>query len=148
MKPHVTVRVATRTDAAALARMNAVFNESAATPEQLAAQLMAAFPVEQALIAELDQAVCGFACVRIHRAVCYASPVGELTELYVEPQARRSGVGRALVQAAEALARAAGVEALLVATGFENTQAQQLYHHCGFKNEGLLLAKVLNEVSE
>ncbi|HEX8789615.1 MAG TPA: GNAT family N-acetyltransferase [Polyangiaceae bacterium] len=63
------------------------------------------------LVAELDGAVVGFVEVglRSHADGCDAErAVGFIEGWYVEPEHRRRGVGRALVQAAEAWARSRG----------------------------------------
>ena len=67
---------------------------------------------EGALIAETEDCTraVGFAEVsrRLYAEGCETSPVGFLEGWYVVPEARRRGVGRALVAAAETWARALG----------------------------------------
>lgn len=56
----------------------------------------------------------------------------QLRDLYVVPETRRRGVGRALVQAVRAAASAAGAIRLSVQTEPANAAALQLYRTSGF----------------
>src|SRR5687767_253555 len=60
--------------------------------------------------------------------------MGELKRMYVHPQERGRGVGRALLDALEAQARALGLGRLVLETGIRQTEAIALYQRCGFKN--------------
>ncbi len=55
-----------------------------------------------------------------------------LNDLYVRPGARRSGVGRALMQRAEGHARETGSAGLTLSTAVDNTKAQALYESEGY----------------
>ena len=72
----------------------------------LADPLCAVFLVETA-----DERLVGFleAAQRKYADGCDTSPVGYIEGWYVEPDVRRAGVGRALVQAAEDWARQLGL---------------------------------------
>jgi ribosomal protein S18 acetylase RimI-like enzyme len=60
-----------------------------------------------------------------------------LSDLYVIPAARGTGAGRALMEAAEAHARAAGAARLELQTAKTNTIGQSLYESCGWKRDEL-----------
>lgn len=66
-----------------------------------------------------------------------AQPVAVLYDLYVLPQARRSGVGRQLLQAAEALARQQGWARLDLSTARTNRAAQAAYESLGWARDEL-----------
>ena len=55
-----------------------------------------------------------------------------LNDLFVDPVARRSGVGRALLQAAADFGRGAGAVRLTLSTAHTNTSAQSLYEANGW----------------
>ena len=63
------------------------------------------------------------------------APLWLLNDLFVAPEARRSGVGRALMQAAWELARAHGVGHLTLATEIDNRTAQALYESLGWQRD-------------
>lgn len=56
-----------------------------------------------------------------------------LNDLFVVPEARRSGAGRALLEAARAHCLAAGVGELRLATQVENQAAKSLYESLGWQ---------------
>ncbi len=59
-----------------------------------------------------------------------------LYSMWVEPSARRAGVGRALVEAASAWARAAGARRLVLQVAQGNAGARRLYESLGFEGTG------------
>jgi ribosomal-protein-alanine N-acetyltransferase len=60
----------------------------------------------------------------------------EILTLAVAPQARRRGVGLALVNAAAALARLGGASSLILEVGEDNPGAVALYEQAGFAQVG------------
>lgn len=139
----LTLRIASPLDAPALTRLNAEFNGTGEPPERLAERLGAPGQVEIAILADLDGHITGFAGLRLVQSLFYPTPQAELTELYVEPAYRRCGVARALVAFVENLAKQAGVEELVLMTGFENRGAQAFYQVMGFKRSELAMRKSL-----
>lgn len=138
-----SIRLATPADAPALAQLNAEFNGSSDLPEQLAARMALVGELELATLAEVDDQLAGFACLRRVPCLLYATPYAELTELYVRPAFRRRGVARALLAHAEQLARAAGAAELHVATNPRNRAARACYRTAGFVLDDLALVKEL-----
>lgn len=57
---------------------------------------------------------------------------GEVKRMYVVPQERGRGAGRALLHAIEAQARALGLSRLVLETGVRQIEAQALYLRAGF----------------
>jgi ribosomal protein S18 acetylase RimI-like enzyme len=139
------IRLAIPADAGDLARMNAAFNGVSDSAVQVAARLVACAEIETALVAELDGQVGGFACVRVVPCVLYVEPYAELTELYVEPEFRRQGVGRALIAYAERLARARGAADLIIMTAVGNAAAQALYRAAGYDSYAVALNRKVSE---
>jgi putative acetyltransferase len=57
---------------------------------------------------------------------------GEIKRMYVSPDARGRGVGRAVLAALEAEARALGITRLVLETGLRQGEALALYERAGF----------------
>ena len=68
-----------------------------------------------------------------------AARIFVLYDLFVDPDVRRGGVGRALMQAAQAFGRAAGAVRLDLTTARANTRAQALYESEGWRRDDVYL---------
>lgn len=87
------------------------------------------------LAAYVDGEACGFVQLYpIHSSVRLA-PALLLNDLYVAPSARGQGVGRALLDAAVARARADGAAWLMLETSRDNLAAQRLYAAAGWQRD-------------
>jgi GNAT superfamily N-acetyltransferase len=73
----------------------------------------------------------GVACLHWRLDTVEAREVVCLHDLYVVPEARGTGAGRALLEAAAAVARARGAPSLVWSTAPDNTTAQRLYDATG-----------------
>lgn len=69
-----------------------------------------------------------------------AQPIYTLYDLYVAPASRKSGAGRALMQAAHAHARQHGFARLDLTTARTNRTAQALYESLGWVRDDIFLA--------
>ena len=132
----MTIRRATEADRDALRELWVEF--AGATPPwvedaqgETFAELDRALAAGTAAIAEERGETVGFAC-----AVSRNAGAAELTELYVRPRARRSGVATALVRA---VLEAAGADYVHVAVGVDNEPARAFYERLGFQPERLIL---------
>ena len=76
----------------------------------------------------------GLAQVDFRPTVWSQGPVALLEELYVRPDSRGNGLGRALMGAVLDLARARGAAMVEVVTGEDDTAARGLYESSGFRN--------------
>lgn len=68
---------------------------------------------------------------------------GYIYDLYIEPAFRGQGIGKALMQAAEAASRARGDRTLNLAVAVWNHTAHHLYESLGFAPERLTMSKKL-----
>jgi GNAT superfamily N-acetyltransferase len=80
-----------------------------------------------ALVAEVDGQLLGLTHYLFHRHAWKIEDVCYLQDLYVDPQARGTGLGRALIEAVYARADAAGVPSVYWLTQDFNHEARQLY---------------------
>ncbi len=87
------------------------------------------------IVAEEGEELVGFveAHLRDYAEGCDSSPVGFLEGWYVEPEARRTGVGRALVEAAESWARAQGCSEMASDAEYENEEGHRAHESIGFE---------------
>jgi ribosomal protein S18 acetylase RimI-like enzyme len=76
----------------------------------------------------------GFALFRIRPSLWAKAGDAYLEELYVVPEQRRKGIGRALLNAAIDTAREAGANHFELTTGETDTEARALYESRGFTN--------------
>ena len=137
----LTVHQATPDDATELARMLDLFDRMGATPEQVAARMLACQHVLTTFIGEIDGQPVGFACLRLIPHLQGDEPYAELTDIYVDTPFRHQGVARALIAHLEAAARSAGAGALVIITGFDNAGAQAAYRASGYANWALAMEK-------
>ncbi|MFG6466656.1 GNAT family N-acetyltransferase [Roseateles sp. BYS87W] len=90
-----------------------------------------------ALVAEgANGALLGLVHYLFHRSTTRIEPTCYLQDLFTTPEARGRGVGRALIEAVDAAARAAGVKRVYWQTHTTNITARALYdrvaQHQGF----------------
>ncbi len=76
-----------------------------------------------------------------------AAPIYILSDLFVAPQARRSGCGAALLRAAAQFGRATNAVYLELTTAITNKPAQALYEAEGWKRDEIFLTYTLNLAS-
>ena len=135
----LTIRQATPDDATELARLLDLFDNMGATPEQVAARMLACQSVLTTFLGEMDGQPVGFACLRLVPHLQGDEPYAELTDIYVDAPFRRHGVARALIAHVEAAARAGGAGRLVIITGFDNQGAQAAYRAVGYADWALVM---------
>jgi ribosomal protein S18 acetylase RimI-like enzyme len=85
------------------------------------------------LVAEKNGRVVGFTQLYPCFSSVSARRIWILNDLFVEPQARGSGAGRSLLDAAAAFARETGALRIELETETSNTSAQRLYEAAGYE---------------
>ncbi|MFN8653985.1 MAG: GNAT family N-acetyltransferase [Gemmatimonadales bacterium] len=85
------------------------------------------------ILAELDGRAVGFTHLFPIFSSTRCARLWLLNDLFVSPAARKHGVARALLRAAESHARATGACGLELATAHTNTPAQRLYESLGWQ---------------
>ena len=142
----VAIRAAEPEDAAAVAALLGQLGypaDEAAIPARLRAIEAAGGAV---LLATIDDgAAAGLVGVQAFPVLHAPAPVAYLTALVVAPPARGRGVGRALVEAAERWARAAGCGRLTVTSGEHRDDAHAFYPRVGLPYTGRRFARSLDD---
>lgn len=134
----IEIRRAVPADADAVARLLHDFNTEFATPTpgvaaltERSARLLATGAIVVLLAGEGPD---GLALLRFRDSVWSEGLEAHLQELYVVPERRGRGTGRALLEATIALAREAGAGGVDLNTGETDTAARALYESAGFTN--------------
>jgi ribosomal protein S18 acetylase RimI-like enzyme len=132
------VRVAQVADAESIGRLlhdfNREYNEPTPGPERLAERVRHLIAEDHATVLLGGAGPDGLAVLRFRPAIWTDALECYLAELYVVPQRRRRGLGRALLQAAMELARDRGADHIDLGTGEDDLAARALYESLGFSN--------------
>jgi ribosomal protein S18 acetylase RimI-like enzyme len=111
----------------------------------IAARLNSMFDAEEVvLVAARDEVLLGLATVHVTPVLHRPTPVGRLTALVVTERARRQGVGRALVGAAERLLAARGCDLVEVTSNQRLTGAHSFYERLGYEATSRRFKKTLS----
>ena len=95
---------------------------------------------QEVLLAQVDSSIVGLAEVSIRPWAegCVTRDVGYLEGWYVTPEHRATGIGRALVHAAEQWARARGCTEMASDADPDNQTSHRAHTACGFEDVGLV----------
>jgi GNAT superfamily N-acetyltransferase len=96
-----------------------------------------------ALVAEIDGALIGLTHYLFHRSTTLLAPICYLQDLYTAPERRRTGVGRALIEAVYECARDAGAPRVYWQTHETNLVAQRLYEQVAERSGFIVYRKNL-----
>jgi GNAT superfamily N-acetyltransferase len=136
--PEISIRFAAVSDAGEVARLLHDFNTEFSDPTPGIAALTehAARLLESGEITVLlgGEGPDGLSLLRFRPSVWTGAPEAHLQELYVVPERRGRGIGRALIERTIEVAREAGATGVDLATGETDTAARALYESCGFTN--------------
>jgi GNAT superfamily N-acetyltransferase len=140
----VTVRAAEERDAAAMAEL-ATHLGYPNTEDEMRPRMarLSADPRYQALVAERDGRVVGFAGLGINASWVYDEPMVWLLALVVAPDEQGRGTGAALVRAGEAWAREHGGHKLMLTTALRRAGAHRFYERLGYEETGKRYVKTL-----
>lgn len=137
-QPHSEIRRASKADADAIAQLLHDFNSEyedytpgvPALTERLG-ELLANGAITVLLAGNPPT---GFALFRLRPSLWAKAGDAYLEELYVVPEQRRRGIGRALLEASIKTARQAGANHFELTTGETDKEARALYESHGFTN--------------
>ncbi len=144
----VQVRVARASDEAQLARLDRIsWSPQSGFPSVMQQAGTVFFltesPPQAFLVGEIDGVVVGYIRLGSPLPLPENAHVIGVLGLAVAPEARRRGVGTALLAAAEQRARTRGARKMSLRTFSTNPAAIRLYTRFGFEREGLLRAEFL-----
>jgi GNAT superfamily N-acetyltransferase len=128
---------------------NAFYGRTAATALDPAVTAMTwerffdAFEPVHALVAEHDGRLLGLAHYLFHRSTISVEPSCYLQDLFTAEQARGKGVGRMLIEAVYAEAKAAGASRVYWQTHETNVTAMKLYDQVAEKSGFVVYRKLL-----
>lgn len=99
------------------------------------------------IVADLDNKLCGMIGTLTHASHEHNEPSGKIIALVVSKEQRRSGVGRALLAAAEKDFARRRVIRVTLTTRFERERGHRFYEALGYAKTGFRFAKVIPGVS-
>jgi GNAT superfamily N-acetyltransferase len=100
---------------------------------------------DRVIVAEHDGQVVGLAHLQVTPALERDRPAGKLGALVVDEAQRGRGLGRALVEAVEAEARARGCDVLFLTTSEWRDDAHAFYERLGLEQTGRRYSRTLSE---
>ncbi|EJL84409.1 acetyltransferase [Polaromonas sp. CF318] len=140
----VSIRLAAEPDLAAVAALFDAYRQFYEQPADatLALQFIGERMRRQEsviLVAQVEKSIVGFC--QLYPSFCsvIAQPIYTLYDLFVAPDARKTGAGRALMQAAHAHAQQNGFARLDLSTARSNHKAQALYESLGWVRDEVFL---------
>lgn len=113
---------------------NSEFDEPAPSVDALTASLRRLIVEDEVTVLLAGEPAHGFALLRLRPSYYAEGSEAYLQELYVVPQRRGEGIGRALLEAAMEVARARGAAHMELGTAESDTAAIALYETAGFTN--------------
>lgn len=132
------IRAAVIEDADVVARLlrdfNAEYDDPAPPQEQMAERIRALLEHGDTVVLLAGEPPCGLSLTRFRPGLWSAKLESYLAELYVIPDRRGQGIGRALMQETMAAARARGADTMELGTGEADVSARGLYESLGFTN--------------
>jgi ribosomal protein S18 acetylase RimI-like enzyme len=133
-----TVRRATQADADAIGRLlhdfNTEYEDITPGPRALAERMRELLGAGELTVLLAGAGPDGLAVLRFRPSIWTRHRECYLAELYVAPDRRGQGLGRALMEAAIATAREAGADHMDLGTSEDDTAARALYESLGFIN--------------
>ena len=98
---------------------------------------------ETPLVATLDKKVVGMCGIGRRVVINRPAPLGRVTSLIVTKDAQGHGIGRMLVEAAEAWMRTEGCQLVEVTSNDRRAEAHAFYRHMGYERTSIRFAKKL-----
>jgi ribosomal protein S18 acetylase RimI-like enzyme len=138
--PDHAVRRADADDADAIGRLlhdfNTEYEDDTPGPAALAERARELIASGETIVLLGGSGPDGLALLRFRPAIWTSGLECNIAELYVVPERRGRGLGRALMETALSVARAEGADHMDLGTGEDDVAARALYESLGFSNRG------------
>ncbi len=125
-------------DADVVARLlrdfNVEYDDPAPSQEEMAERIRALLAHGDTIILLAGEPACAVSLTRFRPGLWSPQLESYLAELYVVPDRRGQGIGRALMQETIEVARAQGADTMELGTGEADVAARRLYESLGFTN--------------
>lgn len=140
----LTIRNASLSDAQALASLMCELGyETTSTEMRQRLKSIVSDKGFRTFVAEIDDQVCGMIGTLTHASHEHNDFSGKIVALVVSKKKRRSGIGRALIAAAEKDFADRRVTRINLATRFTREQAHHFYEALGYSKTGFRFARQL-----
>ena len=149
MKQPVTVRDATSSDAPALAPLLGELGypvDDAALAPRL--ERLLARDDQKIVIAEGEGRVLGMLALHVFPVLAYDRDLAMIMALVITEPARGLGVGRALIDRAEAVGKSLGASRLMVTTHNRRADAHAFYERLGFEFTGRRYVREISRTAQ
>lgn len=130
----MTIRDAVLEDAPALCRLDRVSMGYDYPEEKTAVQLgkLLHSGRDKILVAEIDEKVVGYLHL-VDYELLYFGPMKNIMGIAVDPERRRMGIGKALLEAGEEWARESGADGIRLVSGESRVGAHAFYRAVGYE---------------
>jgi ribosomal protein S18 acetylase RimI-like enzyme len=115
-----------------LREFNIEYDEPAPAQEQMAERIRALLEHGDTIILVAGEPPCAVSVTRFRPGLWSPKLESYVAELYVVPDRRGQGIGRALMEETMAVARAQGADTMELGTGETDVTARALYESLGF----------------
>jgi ribosomal protein S18 acetylase RimI-like enzyme len=113
---------------------NAEYEDPVPPQEEMAERIRVLLAHGDSVILLAGEPPCALSVTRLRPGLWSPNLESYLAELYVVPDRRGQGIGRALMEETMAAARAAGADTMELGTGEDDVAARALYESLGFDN--------------
>jgi GNAT superfamily N-acetyltransferase len=141
--PGTLIRDARPGDADAVARLLDQLGYPAEPPAIVSRLERLTIVGDRVVVAEIGEEVVGFAHLQVTPAIEDDRPAAKIGALVVDDSHRGEGIGRALVEAVEAEARARGCGLVFLTTSARREDAHEFYRRVGLEETGKRFTKSL-----
>lgn len=132
MNKEILYRLADSNDAGKFKRLNDLFNGPDTNSIENIEKYLGKIDTERVFVVEYEGNLIGFCCCQLIKSVCYDSYSFELTEIYVDENYQKKGIGKGLIDYVERYCNENNIKKIELLTGNRNLNAQRFYEKLGY----------------